>query len=531
MLIKELKNESHQKKYFQLAVDIQKPLGVTILGNWEDYVNQKSKLQRRCNQCEVCDSPVRAGKALAGQVCKKLGHQKTAHARRKSIGKIIEELKLFGCELLSDPNEYVNNKTIIRVRHIATGKEVSRPAQDFRVNGRVDRLLNDFIGSKYVGETIACAVSHFLLNIMDSISNVTEITPNYLKPNQTGLKYSLRHDAYFEVEGLKIALEHQGSYHFNQNDRSFKTRNRTFQEVVDLDILKRKKCMENGVFLVEIEDLVANTKNLNQAAELVMKRIQECVPKTHQLKDFQLRVEQLKNTNFVYNLCIQSGIKMSTFKRLKEQIEDEGLPIFIKKFDPVSSFFDLECSDPCHVSPYAWSARSNNLLGSKSTGRKGTRCPGCAKLLRAEKRRLSFELLTSDALNKGALPQFEKADYQRNNQVLPWIWIECGHEFQDTLAHLKEGRDCQICRKNSKNTIRRKKEFDEITTIIRNRGDTLISIANEYLNQESQMKIRCSRPDGCGEEFNQVAAKIKRGQLHGCDKHARAWRMRSLSVK
>jgi hypothetical protein len=96
-----------------------------------------------------------------------------------------------------------------------------------------------------------------------------------------------------------------------------------------------------------------------------------------------------------------------------------------------------------------------------------------------------------------------------------------------TLAHIKEDRGCKICRHQSKSQERREDEYAKIAAIVAERGDTLDSTPAEYKTQKSILRLTCSRQDGCCKEFKQVAAKIKIGQLHGCDKKARARQARA----
>lgn len=524
MLQKNINDEIRRKEQHKRIFNIQQNLGITITSPWYDYKNQKSKLGRSCDKCVTCESPfVIADKALSGQVCKKLGRLKSAKSRRNSNAQLIKNVLLFDCEIVSGLESYLNNKSLITVRHIPTGKIITRLAQDFRINGRVDKLLNDFICSKGVGETITCAVSHYLLSPEISINLVTEITPDYLAPIITGKKYRLIHDAYFILENnLKIAVEHQGNYHVDPDD-PHNHMGRTFAEVKERDNFVREKCLENKVVLVEICDLVSHTKNILQATDLVVSRLVECAPQIQLLEGFENRVQELKDEFFVFKLCLNSSIKLTGLKHLKEQIAAEGLQILIKAYDPVSSFFDLECNSPCHQTPHNWSAHSKNLIGSKVTERKGTRCPKCADIQRAEKRKLTHHEVTLSALNHGAMPLFFDGEYQRNKQKLPWIWIACQHSFEDTLGHIQEGRCCKTCRKKSRDENRREREFFDISKIVINRGDILLSSKNEYLHQKSVMRIICSHSGGCGKEFNQAAVKIKNGQSHSCDKYSRSW--------
>jgi len=54
-----------------------------------------------------------------------------------------------------------------------------------------------------------------------------------------------------------------------------------------------------------------------------------------------------------------------------------------------------------------------------------------------------------------------------------------------------------------------------VSAALRERGDALLSTEEAYWDQTSRIRYRCAH---CGEEASQAAAKIKRGQRHGCQR-------------
>lgn len=523
---KECPNVARRKKEFEEIYETQKSLGINISGDWKDYVNQNSPLQRSCDQCDVCESPVViAGKAKLGHVCKKLGQLKSVAKRRLNPQTLKERVERLGCKIIDGLQNYENKNSLIKVIHIDSGIELTRPADHFREKGRVG-LLKGFFNNKKVGETITVAVSHFLLNCQVPQKEVSEVSPEFLRAVSKNRKSPMRLDAYYlNIMGVNIAIEHQGNYHSDPTDPHYLKKSRTFQEVVDRDNLVRAECKKNKVVLVEIDDIVLHSKDIVDAGMRVYNALCEKVPQLSSLPGIDERLTQLKNSDFIINLCINSGLSLKAERRLDAQLKAEGLPIQMLASDPVSGFIDLRCNDPRHP-PHTWKAHYNNLIGSEKTGRVGTRCRKCADLLRGENTRLSHAEVVECGLLYGARALFREGDYKNNSQYLPWECVKDSHSFNETLGHIQEERGCPECRKLAINKARREKEYEAILALVTTRGDTLLSTCDEYQKQTSKMDLRCTREGGCKEEFKQTASKIKVGQLHGCDKWQRSGKKR-----
>jgi len=83
------------------------------------------------------------------------------------------------------------------------------------------------------------------------------------------------------------------------------------------------------------------------------------------------------------------------------------------------------------------------------------------------------------------------------------------------------GRPCKKCNDERKLIENATKEHAEIKKIVNENQDILLSKLKDYKNQRSYLKVLCNRPNGCNQEYEIRAQKIKAGQLHGCDKYVR----------
>lgn len=157
----------------------------------------------------------------------------------------------------------------------------------------------------------------------------------------------------------------------------------------------------------------------------------------------------------------------------------------------------------------------NNVLGSADGQRKGTRCARCVHEAFGDRRRLSPSEVVAIAREAGFEPLFEDGAYVSNQQKLPWRCLtDETHVVHDTLAHIV-ARGCPDCRSRTRADDRCASEFTEVSRLISERGDALLSPPDEYQNQDSRIRFRCGL---CGGEAAQTAVKIKCGQRHGCQR-------------
>jgi hypothetical protein len=446
---------------------------------------------------------------------------------KKRVEELHPDLVIVGGE-----ESHTGNKSLIALKCKAFGHLI-RGSIDSFIHKKKLMSCTACVNEK-VGETIAVAVVHYLIGSTQNYFDVREITTTYLKADQTGGLGSLRHDAFFAHGqtdlNFDLALEHQGDQHINPNNKFHKwARNpkESFEKLQRSDQYKRDATLLKDVRLLEVPDLVVNAATLQEAVNLVIQTLRSKI-KTEEIHEFEVRTKDLQIEPFVKNLLIQCGGESSRVRKLQAQLEKEDSPVQISSYDPISQFFKLFCN----VHQISWKAKASNAIGSSEFGREGTRCPKCGLLARAEKRRLSFAELISAAEEKGFEPNFQESDYENNLKYLSWRCMKCGDEAMDSWAHISSDRNCKSCTKSLQLIRHAKNEMDSVRKIVEKNGDKLLSNETDYVNQNSVLRILCSRKGGCSQEFEMRAQKIKAGQLHSCDKHTRrALTTKSLLVK
>lgn len=424
-------------------------------------------------------------------------------------------------EVTDGETTHRGNKSLITLRCRAKG-HVTTSSIDSLLHKKRVKSCRACHGGR-IGETIAAVVVHYLIGSTQNYAEVREVTPSYLKATATGGLGRLRHDAFFYKVftdlDFDLALEHQGDQHINSQNLYHlmkKDPSKAFALAQARDKHKRKAAKRNGVVLVEIPDLAVHTRSRMCAVNLVIQLLKSKI-NVNRIKNFESRVQQLKKDDFVKELIKRCTAESTQEAKLRNQLAKEGNTAEILDHDPINGFFKLVCK----IHKVTWQAHANNLIGSNETGRHGTRCPECGELVRREKRRLPFEELIVASAKKGFHPCFIKDAYVNNSDYLLWECLTCRAALKESWAHLSTDRKCRSCSGAIRQKELANRQMADIKEIVKHNGDRLISSVDDYQNQTTKLRLKCTREGGCGQEFEMGANKIKQGQLHSCDKHAR----------
>lgn len=131
----------------------------------------------------------------------------------------------------------------------------------------------------------------------------------------------------------------------------------------------------------------------------------------------------------------------------------------------------------CKKCGYKWKVTPNKLLSSKSG------CPKCAGQISMVTEQFR-EKLKSWNPNVTSIGEFKGVDVKTKIKC-----NICGHEWDTTPSHLKEGRGCPVCARKHLSSLYVKtqeefiKEMKEI--------DPTIEIVGEYKNNKTKIKCKC----------------------------------------
>jgi hypothetical protein len=138
-----------------------------------------------------------------------------------------------------------------------------------------------------------------------------KVRPVWLKNPKTKKNFEI--DGYNDV--LKIGFEHQGSQHYD--DKTYYSKPNIF----DNDILKKMLCIDNGVILIEIPELITLTK-LNKLKSFIYKelrrlKIKPTVPETElYISNYELYTYTRTKERKSIELSVEQKLKTHNFKVL-----------------------------------------------------------------------------------------------------------------------------------------------------------------------------------------------------------------------
>ncbi len=310
-----------------------------------------------------------------------------------------------------------------------------------------------------------------------------KVRPFWLK-NSKGFRLEL--DGYSEE--LNLAFEHQGRQHYS--DLSF------FSNRISYDEEKRKLCRQRSVTLIEIPEVLSDTK----IKDLKSFIIQECIKNNVELP---YNINNIEITPFDIFTYTKNQERRLLAQRAEAKINSKGGTLLGTRLTDQGISFNILCSNNHH-----WSITKENLFRERW-------CPYCGKevsihsqfkkreaikqkiiLEQNARRELSITKALAAANSKGGKCLSEK--YFNNTTKLLWQCSE-GHEWNASLTEIKRGRWCAHCAGKVKSKI------EEIIQVILKRGGRCFSTS--YINNYSKLNIECEH----GHRFNMSVKSIKIG--------------------
>jgi len=425
---------------------------------------------------------------------------------------IQQRVQAHGFTLVTTQQEWLQNRgDHIMVRSSGGFEQIRRI--DIFAPGAV-QVTCQYDRTTRKGETLAVLAAGALLGT----TLIREYTPSVLK----GPGYRL--DGWAELHApdggtVFLALEHQGDHRYNPGAPVHQKRGGaevSMREQAERDAHKLQLLLEvPQIVPVFVTDLMLATDREQGVIEIVATALEAKLPWLPHDQGYVARkagiLERIATGERVLRL------PQSWTREAKERVEealratgDLGRMRFVDA-DPFRRTVTLACEEHGVLDP----VNINNVLGSADGQRKGTRCPRCANEAFGDRRRLSHAEVSAAARAAGFEPLFEEGTYISNQQTLSWRCLKnAAHVVSDTLAHI-QARGCPHCREKTRTDDRRAAEFADVSRTIEDRGDTLLSTADGYTNQDSRIRYRCGL---CGEDADQAAVKIKRGQRHSCQR-------------
>jgi hypothetical protein len=178
------------------------------------------------------------------------------------------------------------------------------------------------------------------------------------------------------------------------------------------------------------------------------------------------------------------GIKL-TIEEMQSIARERGGKCLSKEYMSAHMKLKWRCKEG-----HEWKATPANVK------EKGTWCPVCVSIARANAQRLTIEEMQEIAKERGG--ECLSTEYVNHRTKLKWI-CKGGHVWEARPGNIKNGTWCPICGGSMRLTIK------EMKSIARKRHGKCIS--KKYVNAKTKLKWRCKE----GHEWEALPNNIKRG--------------------
>lgn len=421
------------KKSIDFCVDLARLRGGKCLS--KEYKNKITKMEWECSREHKWWAKL--DKIQVGQWCPTCAIKKNADDKRGSIEDIRIVAEERGGRIIS--SEYKSTHEKLEWECALGHRWIAKPS-----NVKTGTWCPDCKG--YRSERICRAYFEAILG--------TPFPKSYPKWLQITKKVKLELDGFSLALG--IAFEHQGEQHYDIH-RQFAATASSFKKRKRYDELKRKRCRDNGVILIEIPAL---------GVKLRQDKIEEFI-----------RTELMKNNIQVFNLDlvkinwnkIYTPEEKLRFERLKEVAKSRNGKLLSQEYLGQKVKHLWECDNS-----HQWAAIPESIE------RGGTWCAVCAK-----KAKRSIEELREAAIkNHGHL--IGKKYFGTNHSYL-WKCVN-GHKFKNSGANILKGQWCGRCHRAQPNKAR-------MSPVFCSNGDVFESVksAAEKLKMHSGSIVRLLR--------------------------------------
>ncbi len=267
-----------------------------------------------------------------------------------------------------------------------------------------------------------------------------------------------------------IAFEHNGSQHvkkiskFHMDDGDLSAARRR-------DEIKQEGCIENGVCLIVIPQLIEGLK-LSELSNYVKRNLVEC-GKTHIMRDDYDKIEVDYYTAYASNHCVQS------YNELTSIANERGGALLSSCYNGAGFLLEWRCANG-HI----WKAAPQHI-------KRGSWCRRCY----ADSRKYTIQDAKNAAELKGGRCLSSNYIDSKNS-----LLFECadGHQWKARLNEIRDNRWCPFCSRN-------RVTIDMVVATAKKYG--LKCLSDKYTNNTTKMLWRC----GKGHIFERAYTSISRG--------------------
>jgi hypothetical protein len=264
---------------------------------------------------------------------------------------------------------------------------------------------------------------------------------------------------------LGIAFEYQGIQHYKHVPLFHETR--TLERQKTWDELKRKKCLENNIILIEVPYNIDYEKMPDYILQECKKRNME-IPKITKSLDYKL-------------MNIYSPEKL---KEMQEIANEKGGLCLSTKYVNNSTKLRWQCREG-----HNWETAPHHVKA-------GEWCPKCAVKRVADSRRLSLEDIQEIAQRKEGFCLSKEYINNRTN-----LKFQCKNEhiWEASVSNIKAGKWCPVCAGNIRLKIEQMQELGK------SRGGSCLSVV--YVDSQTKLTWQCAK----GHVWDAIQSNVKKG--------------------
>lgn len=280
---------------------------------------------------------------------------------------------------------------------------------------------------------------------------------------------------------LGLAFEYQGEQHYKPNH--YFNRNFSLEKIKQHDELKKQKCLENGVTLIQVPHHTDYKKLGNWIEEECKKRGFNPLVNSEKIDYSNFNVYSSKN-----------------LEEMQEIAKNNGGKCLSKNYINISTELEWQCKEG-HI----WKAKPHDI-------KRGTWCPVCS----IERAKSQWNNQFGDAfkfqenelnilrnLSKMKGGECLSDRYVNNATKLKWKCKE-GHIWEAKSGNIKSGKWCPKCSYEYRASLRRG-NIEEMRKIAESRGGKCLS--EKFVNVDTKLRWQCKK----GHIWEAVPSSIKRG--------------------
>lgn len=443
------KRADKQKLTIEMMQELARRKGGRCLS--DSYENANTHLIWKCRNPDHQPFRMIPSAVKQGQWCNECANEVRGNYQLLDIPTLQEIARERGGECLSTAYEGVHSKLLWRCAH---GHEFEMVPADVKNQGSWCPTCATGWGERLCRQLFEGIFG----------SSFPRCKPEWLK-NPQGNRLEL--DGFSEE--LRIAFEHQGEHHYK--DGVFSKSNSAFKRILLHDRIKRERCADVGIILIEIPEVGTRTKVEDLRSFILLEATRSGVE------------GKVVNASFTPDWREVYAGGYDYIERLRAIAQEHGGRLLTDEWKGQDVAVILEC-------------KMGHRFKMKPSGvYQGAWCQECAG-----NRPGTIEEMRRIAKERGG--ECLSHEYVNGKTKLKWRCLIHDHTWWNTPNNIKRGQWCILC------AGRRKWTIEAVRALAQARGGSCLS--DEYRNTKAKLRFRCGT---CGHIWDTTLSSLLNGSF------------------